>query len=280
MHSLNITLRNRISKNGVFIFPVFYILWAYLFWFPIFFSKESIWSFPKILFFFIGGSSPLLAGVILALVKDGLKGLISIGNRLINTKNISLKWMGIILSFWIIFDLVIAGIGFFIGITEQPIRIHTDTVLKPQNLAFMFVLSFIFPTIEEIGLRGYWIDELQNRLNPFFAALINGIFWAIWHTPFVWFPGYYINTSFYPELWWWLPSIVLHTVLIVWIYNKTNRSILAAVLFHGIMNFTGEFLGIDSILFPYMLIGYIFITTFIVIGTPNMRPWFKKNNRF
>jgi uncharacterized protein len=63
------------------------------------------------------------------------------------------------------------------------------------------------------------------------AALISGVTWAVWHAPFVWLPGYYDNTTFDPALSWWMPMIVLDTVLITWVYLGTKRSILAALVF-------------------------------------------------
>jgi len=79
----------------------------------------------------------------------------------------------------------------------------------------MLLLSFIFPAVEEIGLRGHWLDELQQRFDPVVAGLLNGAAWAVWHTPFVCLACYYANTTFSPQLWWWLPSIVLQTLLIL-----------------------------------------------------------------
>jgi hypothetical protein len=68
----------------------------------------------------------------------------------------------------------------------------------------------------------------------------------VWHTPLVVFPGYYANTTFDPDLSWWLPLIVFDTLLFVWIYTSTNRSILPVLVFHGMMNLTGELLGISA----------------------------------
>lgn len=124
-------------------FPVIYLGWAYLFWSPIFASEESVWSFPKVLFFLVGGASPLVAGVTLAAITGG-----------------------------------------------------------------------------------------KERIR---------------------------------EWWWWLPSIILHTLLIVWVYNETNRSILAVILFHGMMNLTGEFLGLASEMFPFLLLGNLLAATFLVL---------------
>ncbi len=253
-------------------FPLIYLGWASVFWSPVLASGKSVWSFPNVLLFLVGGASPLLAGITLSGLIGGRQRLRDLGCRLIDIRRISLRWSVIILFFWPTFDVLMAGAALILGITDRPLAIAWDVITTPRTLAFMLLLSFIFPAVEEIGLRGHWLDELQARFDPVVAGLINGAAWAVWHTPFVWFPGYYANTTFNPELWWWLPSIVLHTLLIVWVYNGTNRSILAALLFHGMMNFTGEFLGLAPEIFPFMIAGNLVAATAVVIGSRSMRP--------
>lgn len=252
-------------------FPVIYIGWAYLFWIPLLFSDESVWSFPNILFFLAGGASPLLAGVLLTWLADGHDGLRDLGRRMIDARRIPIRWLAVIVLFWPLFDLVMAGAARALGLTDRPLSIAWDVVTDPATLGFMLLLSFVFPAVEEVGLRGQWLDDLQERFSPAVAALINGAGWAIWHTPFVSFPGYYADTSFSPQLWWWLPSIVVQTVLIVWVYNGTGRSILAVLLFHALMNFTGEFLGLAPEIFPYMLVGSVLAAAAVVAGSRVMR---------
>lgn len=259
------------TRVGLLGFPLIYLGWAYLFWLPIFMSSESVWSFPKVLLFLAGGASPLVAGVVLAGLTGGRQRIRDMGSRLIDVRRIGLNWLAVVFLFWLIFDLIMAGAAFVFGITNRPLDIAWDVVSTPRTLAFMLLLSFVFPAVEEIGLRGYWLDELQQRFSPAVAGLINGAVWAVWHTPFVWFPGYYANTTFNPELSWWLPSIVLHTLLIVWVYNGTDRSILAALLFHGMMNLTGEFLGLAPVIFPFMLIGNFVAAAVVVAGSRSMR---------
>lgn len=256
---------------GLLGFPVIYLGWAYLFWLPIFISSESVWSFPKVLLFLAGGASPLVAGVVLAGLTGGRQRIRNMGSRLIEVRRIGLHWLAVVLLFWLAFDLIMAGAAFVFGVTDRPLDIAWNVVSTPRSLAFMLLLSFVFPAVEEVGLRGYWLDELQQRFSPTVAGLINGTAWAVWHAPFVWFPGYYANTTFNPELWWWLPSIVLHTLLIVWVYNGTDRSILAALLFHGMMNLTGEFLGLAPEIFPFMLIGNFVAAALVVAGSRSMR---------
>lgn len=246
-------------------FPIIYIGWAYLFWSPIFIGDASVWSLPKVLFFLGGGASPLVAGVTLAVLTGGKSRLRGLWVRLVDVRRIGLRWLIVILAFWPAFDLLMAGAARLLGVSQRPIDVVWSILSAPGQLVFMLLLSFVFPAVEEIGLRGYWTDALQRRFNPTISGIINGCAWAAWHTPFVWFPGYYANTTFNPELWWWLPSIILDTLLIVWVYNETNRSILAAVLFHAMMNLTGEFLGLAPEMFPFMLMGKLLAATVLVL---------------
>lgn len=138
----------------------------------------------------------------------------------------------------------------------------TDPAMLVLNLG----LWLVFPAVEEIGLRGYWLDRLPERCSTTVAALVNGATWAVWHASVVVFPGYHDATNYRPELWWWLPSIVCHTVIFVWVYNHTRRSILAVLVLHAMMNFTGMFLGLDPHLHPFMLPFLVAVAAGIIIG--------------
>lgn len=271
LHNARARLTRLAGWQGIWAFPLIYLGWAYLFWAPLCASSLSVWSFPNVLLFLLGGASPLLGGITLAAVEGGKERLYELGWRLIDVWRISVRWWVMIFLFWPVFDLLVVGGAVVLGIVDRPLEIAWDKVTAPRTMAFMLLLSFIFPAVEEIGLRGYWLDKLQERFEPAVAGLINGAAWAVWHTPFVWFPGYYANTSFRPELWWWLPSIVLHTLLIVWVYNGTKRSILAAILFHGMMNFTGEFLGLAPDVFPLLLVGNLVVASVLVLAWSRSR---------
>lgn len=250
-------LRQWVLSHPVVAFPLIYIGWAYLFWTPLLVSKESVWAFPDILWFLAGGASPLIAGLGLTWLTGGKTQLLDLARRLFDWRRIPGKWWLLILLFWLGFDLAMSGLALLLGITDAPIAVNWSLFLNPFMLLFLVLLSFVFPAVEEVGLRGYYLDALQQRLGPTAAGLINGVVWAVWHAPFVWFTGYYANTTFNPELYWWLPMIVCHTLLIVHVYNRTGRSILAVTVFHGMMNFTGEWLRISPDMYPFMLAGAV-----------------------
>jgi membrane protease YdiL (CAAX protease family) len=253
-----------VRGNPITAFPVIYLGWAYLFWAPVLISQNPVWELPSLLWFLLGGASPLLAGILLAAADGGRPRVKDLFRRLVDWRRIPAGWWLFVVLFWLAFDLAMAGIAQLVGVSESPINPDWDLFRDPSSLLFLLLLSFVFPAVEEIGLRGYYLDALQSKLAPAVAALVNGCVWAIWHAPFVWFAGYYANTTFHPALSWWLPMIVCHTVLIAFVYNHTRRSILAVLVFHGLMNFTGEWLRISPDMHPFMLTGAVAVALLVV----------------
>lgn len=262
---LSSRLRQWIQTHPIIAFPLLYLGWAYLFWIPLFLSKSSVWALPNLLWLLIGGASPLLAGLALAALTDGKAAVQDLFRRLIEFQRVPKKWWLPIILFWLVFDLAMAGLAVLLGVTKSPLNIHWSLIFNPGMLLMLLLLSFVFPAVEEVGLRGYYLDTLQRRFGLTKASLINGLVWAAWHAPFVWFPGYYDNTTFHPELSWWLPMIVCHTLLIAHVYMGTRRSILAALIFHGMMNFTGEWLRISPDMYPFILSGNVLLAAIVIV---------------
>lgn len=257
---------------GLWGFPLLYLGWAYLFWLPLLFTNRSVWSPPSLYFFLAGGASPLIAGLIMAVRDGGVAQLKDMFERLIRVRSLPLRWWLVLLCFWLVFDLLMGGTAVLLGVTDRPFAVRLGLLTDPGALGFLLLLSFLFPAVEEIGLRGYWLDVLLARFGPTAAGLINGVAWALWHAPFVLFPGYYANTTFNPSLSWWLPMIVCTTLLITQVYRFSGRLISAVLLFHAMMNFTGEVLGITAAMYPFVLSGYVLAALALVLCWRLQRP--------
>jgi len=247
-------------------FPVLYLGWAYLFWLPVVASDASVWTYPNVVLLLIGGSSPLLAGLVLLWINHGRAGFSDLGRRLLEPSRIGGRWWVLIVLFYPLFNLVVAGVAFLTGVTAEPLAfISSDRLFDPGALVFLMAVALLFPAIEEIGLRGYWFDQLQARWSALVSSLILGTVWALWHVPLVYMSGYYEGTTFQPELWWWLPSIVLTAIIGTWIYNNTARSVLAVIAFHFLGNLTGETMGFAPELYPFVHIGTAIVALALVI---------------
>ncbi|MFA9415410.1 lysostaphin resistance A-like protein [Natrinema sp. HArc-T2] len=269
-------VRRALERSQPWAFPTLYLGWAYLFWLPIVASGESVWSVPNVGLFLVGGMSPLLAGLVLLWLEEGRAGLADLRRRLTDRDRIEPRWWLVIVLFYPAFNLLAAGIALATGYTSAPLEvITTDRLLDPTALLLLVAVALVFPTIEEIGLRGYWFDQLQARWSALVASLILGVVWASWHVPLVYMAGYYEGTTFDPALWWWLPSIVLTAIIATWVYNNTQRSVLAVIGLHFVGNLTGETIGFSPELYPAVHLGTALVAIVLVVGwgPESLRGW-------
>jgi uncharacterized protein len=99
------------------------------------------------------------------------------------------------------------------------------------TIAVFFVVFFITAVGEETGWMGYAIEPLQDRWSALGAGVILGSVWAAWHAV----PNIQAHHAL-P----WIAGQFFYTVglrvLIVWVYNNTGKSILAAVFVHAMDN--------------------------------------------
>lgn len=81
---------------------------------------------------------------------------------------------------------------------------------------------------EEIGLRGYALERLQNRHSPLKSSLIIGFWWGLWHLP-AW------TDSSILEIVIICLGVVSFSIIFTWFYNNT-LSLPIVMLFHAALN--------------------------------------------
>ena len=113
----------------------------------------------------------------------------------------------------------------------------SSAVLSPW-----FVLTFA-AAVEELAWHGYGTDALLSRLNLFAASLLFTVYWALWHLPLGFIQGYYHSEvlaegPLYTAN--FVFSMIVFVLLSNWLYLKSGRSILIAVLFHLSANLGNE----------------------------------------
>jgi membrane protease YdiL (CAAX protease family) len=93
---------------------------------------------------------------------------------------------------------------------------------------------------EELGWRGFMVPVLQERYSALVTSLLVGVAWAGWHLPL------FLNANTTHGSWpvsqqlIWGMTILAGSVLWTWMYNNTG-SVLAAAVFHAVMNSIGVF---------------------------------------
>ena len=94
-------------------------------------------------------------------------------------------------------------------------------------------LALFLGPIEEFGWRGLALPLLQRKTAPFWAGLIIGTIWMIWHLPaFLLSGSVQSGWAFAPFFTGGVASSLLFTAM----FNDTHGSILFAVLLHLQMN--------------------------------------------
>jgi membrane protease YdiL (CAAX protease family) len=164
--------------------------------------------------------SPGIAGVLLVLWYYGLKGLGSFLRRLTLWRMSIVWWLYLILG---IPAIIYAGAALN-GTISAPFPFSPWYQVLPA-LAFSLLLG----PMEEFGWRGVALPLLQRRFNPFWAGLILGVFWVLWHIPAFFMSGVpYSAWSFAP----YFGGVVAISVILTPMFNNARGSILIAILYH------------------------------------------------
>jgi len=68
--------------------------------------------------------------------------------------------------------------------------LNTTFAFSPWYLVFPALGQALFlGPLEEFGWRGFALPVLQRKLSPFWAGLILGVIWAVWHLPSLFISG-------------------------------------------------------------------------------------------
>lgn len=125
----------------------------------------------------------------------------------------------------------------------------------PDALAALFVF-FISALGEELGWTGYILESFQQRWSPVKAGVLLGSAWAIWHIV----PLLQANRSPSWIAWQSLETVSLRVVL-VWLYNRTGKSVFATSLCHATLNTSWYLFPIDGSYYDPRTTGLILTLT-------------------
>ena len=201
---------------------------------------------------------PLIAASILVYREEKFDGVKKLLGRALDFRRIKQRiWYLPIIFLMPIIYILTYWIMRLIGL---PVPVKWDIPLATP----LIFLAFLFAAAgEELGYMGYIIDPMQDRWGALATGLIVGPIWALWHFPSM------IQLGQVPALMaWGFLATVGFRVLYIWLYNNTDRSVFAVILFHAISN-TGRSIfpgGRSTFELANAVIGYsiIVITAMIV----------------
>lgn len=176
-------------------------------------------GFVFYLFGFVPHFGPLFAAVVLVWLAGG--DLRSWASQ-IGRWRVAPYWYGfaLLLPLLCSVGVVIASALLINAPWQNPFR--TAPGYAPVFISFVITAFGL-----EAGFRGFALPRLQRRFNALVASVVLGVAWAVWSLPQLLFPGSVLSTF---SMFVYVPAVIVFSVLLTYIYNSTNGSVLVATV--------------------------------------------------
>ena len=221
----------------VLFFVITYIAtWA--FWIPAAFLPET------------SGTALMAAGLIMPAVVSTLFVVFSgssalkrdLKNRLLGIYKV--RWRNVILAIAVFAASVMLSIliSLAFGQPSDQFSFTEDFSFTGKGAVGALGTILAASIIEEVGWKGYCEDSIGNYMNWFRESVIFGIIWSLWHLPLIFIEGTYqagLMTDPLYVISFFISGIPLGFI-ITWVYLKSDRSILACMIFHLFVNLMQE----------------------------------------
>ncbi|MEZ4869454.1 MAG: lysostaphin resistance A-like protein [Caldilineaceae bacterium] len=210
---------------------VIYFLVTYVITFGLFTQWDStsdgltIGSIPWFSF------APLITALVIVPLTAGWSGLKTLLSRLVRWR-VGWRWYGVAFGL----PLVVITVAVIITTLTGAPAPTTAQLAEWPNLFVLFLLLTIFsgPLGEDPGWRGYALERLQGRYSPLVATLILNLLGLLWHAPL-----FFVDNITWPVV----VTILAGWLVLNWMYNCTNGSVLLVILMHGALNALSNFTG-------------------------------------
>lgn len=233
--------------------PVFYFfttfIATYVLWFAgAYISFQENISHLYMLLMLPGLMAPFFISVVMIWTSKKTELKTDFVNRLINPRLIRLKTLPAFLLIMPLSVLASIIISLSFGESISQIRVSEGFSFSSGFIPVLLLL-LLAATFEELGWRGYAFDSLQSRYNYLTASIIFSLLWSLWHFPLIFVKDSYQYEIFHQNIWFgvnFFISIIPMGVIISWICIKNRKSVIAAIVFHFVINMSQEILEITQ----------------------------------
>lgn len=182
-------------------------------------------------------AAPTISALIMAYLTEGKDGIMAIWSRLKTWRTSPVTWMAA-LFVPAITSVASLGVHYLTGGTLPGFPMFSN----PAMLVLTFIM-FMLPWqssafMEEVGFRGYALEELQESMGPLKGTLVLGFFFGAWLLPEFYKAGSAQNAlgvGYYP---WFIVTEIGFSLVMTWVYNTSGKSsLISGVIMHVAMNF-------------------------------------------
>ncbi len=222
--------------------PVLFFALAYLFtwifWVPAIFVNENIGA----VLMFIGLLAPAVVSTVFVLTSKSTLLKKDLKVKLIGLYKV--KWVNVLLAILQFGGIVVASIllSLLFGQSLDQFSFTKDFNFTGVGIAGAFASITLASIIEEVGWKGYCEDSIGAYMNWFWESMLFGAIWSLWHFPLIFIKGTYQATLMVNPLFVinFFVSAIPMGFIITWVYLASDRSILACMIYHLVINFLQE----------------------------------------
>ncbi len=207
---------------------VFAVSWSL--WFA---ANAATGPVVRSILIYTGVFTPGIVALALTRLHHGPSGVQRLLGRLV-TFDVRARWFAFALFFMAAVKLLVALIA----------RVVTGSwpVFGNEPVPGMFVAAIVATVIggqigEELGWRGYALPRLARPMGLGAASIVLGVIWATWHIPLFYILGGDTVGQSFP---FYLAQVVAISIVIAWVYMKTNGSLSVTMLLHAAINNTKD----------------------------------------
>ena len=261
--------RKYMSDKYLLLFFVLTLLWTWICGFiPVIFDFTGT---PAGTFlFYFGGGAPSVVALFLVFFTYHKEKRKDYFRRCFSFKYMGWKWPLITICIFSVITIISLFIGIGLLKYDMPTMDFMHAIIdNPLMLLLVLLISLISgPLNEEFGWRGYALDKLLVRFGFLGASAILGFIWGIWHLPWYFTPGQaqynLLQDSVFHAIM-FIPSVMMLSSWVTFVYIKTKRSILAGALVHMFSNLIGSQLLSSYTTQISMIIRYANMVFFAII---------------
>jgi len=187
-----------------------------------------------------GLASPMLIAFVMMWRNSELRA--DLVERLFSVRKVRLPYL-LATCFLMLASILLAmALSLLIGRSADQFRLAEHFSFSAGYFPAWFML-LLAPLLEELAWHSYGTDCLRARFSLFASSMMFAVYWALWHAPLSFLKDYYhtprvetgllstLNFSF---------SLIPYVLIMNWLYYKTGRNILVAVVFHVTAGFFNE----------------------------------------
>ncbi len=183
-------------------------------------------------FALLGLVAPIIVALILIYPDQDLRH--DVQNRFFNFRGVKAGYWVAACFLMLVSILLAQAISLLFGYSPEQFKL-AESFSFSSGLFPVWFLLIAAPFLEEVAWHSYGTDCLRAHFSVFTTSLIFGLYWGIWHIPLSTINNYYHSNLAESGLIYSLNffiSIIPFVLIMNWLYYKTDRNILVAVVFH------------------------------------------------